>query len=81
MGTQSAKSAKKSRVGIALIILGAIIWLLPFFLVAVDNAAGDTGIADSVINNYGFLLIGISPILVLIGIILVAAQYIKRVKL
>lgn len=81
MGTKSAKSTKKSRVGIALIILGAIIWLLPFFLVAVDNTAGDTWTADSVINNYGFLLIGISPILVLIGIILIAIQSIKRAKL
>jgi hypothetical protein len=74
------KKIRKDNVGLRLIIIGLIIWLVPFTLVAIDNVIGATRPADSLINNAGVFIIMASPVLILAGLIIMAINFFKRTK-
>lgn len=66
----------KGNPGLSLVILGLLIWLLPFILVAIDNLIGTTKPADTVISHGGIFLILVGPLLVLIGVVMIASKYV-----
>ena len=64
--------------GLILFGLGAVVWAIPFILVAMDNMIGTTKPADSVINGAGVLFITAGPLLAFIGLLLVVFKFVKR---
>ena len=66
----------KKNPGLSLALLGLLIWTLPFILVAIDNIIGTTKPADTVISHGGVFLILVGPLLVLIGVVMIASKYV-----
>lgn len=75
---KSRKIDYKNNVGLILVAAGVLIWLLPFALVAIDNAVGATKPADVVIGTAGVFILTVSTAMVLIGILLVILKFLKK---
>lgn len=67
------------RLGVLLILLGIIIYVVPFVLVAIDNLIGSTKLADSAINSAGLFFIMAGPLLALVGLLLIVTSFALRV--
>lgn len=80
MSESHAKSSKNYHLVPLLIFLGVAIWLVPFLLVAIDNASGNTKPADYVINHAGVMILIIGPLLVIAGIILLVVRTVKHLR-
>lgn len=66
--------------GVILIISGMLLWLVPFTLVAIDNAVGATKPADTIIGNFGVLILMLSPLLILAGLLMLTIRFLRRAK-
>lgn len=64
--------------GLVLVAIGLAIWLVPFVLVAADNALGTTRPADWLIGKFGLLIITFGPALVLSGLILILYKIFRQ---
>ena len=68
----------KKHLGLILVAVGVLIWLVPFIIVAIDNAVGVTGPGDSLISNFGLLIMTLGPVLVISGILVSILSYARR---
>lgn len=81
MKSRAVKSRKidyKNNVGLILVTTGIALWLLPFAIVAIDNAIGATKPADVVIGAAGVFILAVSTALILIGILSVVLKFFKK---
>lgn len=80
MNAKLRKSGRSYNAPFLLIVLGAVIWLLPFILVFIDNASGTTKPADSMVNNAGGLVLIIGPVLIIAGFVVLIIRSVKRLR-
>jgi len=68
----------KKNPGLSLVILGLVIWILPFILVAIDSLIGTTKTVDPVISGAGLFVITVGPMLTIIGLLHIVSKFAFR---